>query len=87
MIGNVKVAGMPKDIHATADQFSTAVSIFYATYVVCETPWAVLLKKLTPRYLLTSLALVWSLVTIFSGFITNIGGLYGTRLILGTCEG
>jgi MFS family permease len=86
-IGNVKVAGMPKDIHATNEQFSTAVSIFYATYVVSETPWAVLLKKLTPRLLLTGLAVIWSLVTIFSGFIHNIGGLYATRLILGACEG
>ncbi|KAK4546289.1 hypothetical protein LTR36_001966 [Oleoguttula mirabilis] len=78
-IGNVKVAGMPEDIHATADHFSTAVSIFYATYVVSETPWAVLLKKLTPRLLLSSLAV---------GFIIqNIRGLYATRLILGACEG
>lgn len=86
-IGNVKVAGMPEDINATNEQFSTAVSIFYATYVAFETPWAVLLKKLTPRFLITGLCVVWSLVTIFSGFITNIGGLYAARLILGACEG
>ncbi|EMF10688.1 MFS general substrate transporter [Sphaerulina musiva SO2202] len=86
-IGNVKVAGMPEDIGASAQEFSTAVSIFYATYVLSETPWAILLKKLTPRLLLTGLAMVWSLVTIFSGFIQNIGGLYAARLILGACEG
>ncbi len=54
-IGNVKVAGMPADIGASNEQFSTAVSVFYATYVAFETPWALLLKKLTPRMLLTSL--------------------------------
>ena len=27
--GNVKVAGMPEDVGASAQQFSTAVSIFY----------------------------------------------------------
>lgn len=52
-----------------------------------ETPWAVLLKKLTPRVVITMLCLVWSLVTIFSGFIENVAGLYATRLILGACEG
>lgn len=78
---------MPEDIGATAQQFSTAVSIFYATYVTFESPWAILLKKITPRYLITGLCVVWSLVTIFSGFITSIGGLYATRLILGACEG
>ncbi|KIW42415.1 uncharacterized protein PV06_05970 [Exophiala oligosperma] len=85
-IGNVKVAGMPEDIGATDQQFSTAVSIFYATYVTFETPFAILLKKLTPRLLLTSLCVVWSLTTIFSGFIHNVGGLYTSRLILGACE-
>lgn len=86
-IGNVKVAGMPKDIGATTQEFSTAVSIFYATYVTFETPWAIMMKKLTPRVLLTTLCVVWSLTTIFSGFITNVAGLYVARLVLGACEG
>lgn len=77
---------MPADIGASTEQFSTAVSIFYATYVVMECPWAILLKKLTPQYLITSLCVVWSLTTIFSGFIQDVGGLYATRLILGACE-
>jgi len=78
---------MQKDIHASTQQFSTAVSIFYATYVAFETPWAVLLKKLTPRVVIAGLCLVWALTTIFSGFITNVPGLYAARLILGVCEG
>jgi MFS family permease len=77
---------MPEDIGASAQQFSTAVSIFYATYVTFETPSAILLKKLTPRVLLTSLCIVWSLTTIFSGFIHNVAGLYASRLVLGACE-
>jgi MFS family permease len=86
-IGNVKVAGMPQDIHASSQQFSTAVSIFYATYVAFEAPWAILMKKLTPRVLLSTLCVIWSVTTIASGFITNIGGLYAARLVLGMCEG
>jgi sugar phosphate permease len=86
-IGNVRVAGMPEDIGASPAQFSTAVSIFYATYVAFETPWTLLLKKLTPRLLLAALCVVWSVTTIFSGFITSVGGLYAARLVLGACEG
>ena len=85
-IGNAKVAGMPEDIGATPQQFSTAVSIFYATYVAFEPPWTIFMKRMTPRLLLTSLCVVWSLATIFSGFITNVAGLYAVRLILGACE-
>jgi MFS family permease len=84
--GNVKVAGMPEDIGASESQFSTAVSIFYVTYVLLESPWAVLMKKLTPRNILTGLCIVWSLATIFTGFVQNVAALYATRLILGACE-
>lgn len=86
MVGNVKIAGLPQDIGASTTEFATAVSIFYATYVTFETPLAMLMRKITPRNLLTALCVVWSLTTIFTGFISNIGGLYVTRLILGACE-
>ncbi|KAL6866847.1 MFS general substrate transporter [Trichoderma novae-zelandiae] len=85
-IGNVKVAGMPDDIGASAKQFSTAVSIFYATYVAFEPPWSVMMKWMTPRVLLTSLCVVWSVTTICTGFIHNVAGLYAVRLVLGACE-
>jgi len=77
---------MPEDINASPGQFSTAVSIFYVTYVLFEAPWAVMMKKLTPRNILTGLCIVWSLTTIFTGFIQSVGALYATRLILGACE-
>lgn len=77
---------MPEDIQASDSEFSTAVSIFYVTYVLFEAPWAVLMKKLTPRNILTGLCIVWSLTTIFTGFIQSVRSLYATRLILGACE-
>lgn len=77
---------MPEDINASPEQFSTAVSIFYVTYVLFEAPWAVMMKKLTPRNILTGLCIIWSLTTIFTGFIESVGSLYATRLILGACE-
>ncbi|KAJ6437458.1 putative had-like protein [Purpureocillium lavendulum] len=86
-IGNVKVAGMPKDIGASAQQFSTAVSIFYATYVPVEIPAVILSKRFEPRFLLTFLCIVWSATTIANGFIHNVTGLYVCRLVLGACEG
>ncbi|RFU72905.1 mfs transporter [Trichoderma arundinaceum] len=85
-VGNVKVAGMPEDIGASTKQFSTAVSIFYATYVVFEAPWSIMMKWITPRILLTTLCVVWSLTTIFTGFVQNVAGLYAVRLLLGACE-
>ncbi|KAI0480765.1 major facilitator superfamily domain-containing protein [Xylariaceae sp. FL0804] len=86
-IGNVKVAGMPEDIGASSSQFSAAVSIFYATYVSVEIPAVLLAKRFQPRYVLTFLCVIWSVTTIANGLITNVGGLYACRLVLGLCEG
>ncbi|OJJ32725.1 hypothetical protein ASPWEDRAFT_42737 [Aspergillus wentii DTO 134E9] len=44
------------------------------------------MKKLTPRNILAGLCVVWSIATIFTGFIHNVAALYATRLILGACE-
>lgn len=77
---------MPADIGASTQQWSTAVSIFYATYVTFETPLAMLMKKVTPRLMLSLICVVWSLTTIFTGFVTSVGGLYASRLVLGACE-
>ncbi len=85
--GNVKVAGMPKEIGATVQQFSTAVSIFYATYVPVEIPMVILSKRYQPRNLLTVLCVIWSVTTIANGLIHNVSGLYACRLVLGACEG
>lgn len=45
-----------------------------------------LIKKLTPRIVISGLTFVWSLVTIFTGFIESPGSLYAVRLLLGACE-
>lgn len=77
---------MPEDVGASTEQWSAAVSMFYATYVTFETPLAVLMKKVGPRNMLSAICVIWSLTTIFTGFVTSVGGLYASRLVLGCCE-
>lgn len=85
-IGNVRVAGMPEAVGASAHQFGVAVSIFYATYVAFEPPWTVLMRRLTPRLLLMGLCVVWSLATALTACVSSVAGLYAVRLVLGACE-
>ncbi|CAG9981782.1 unnamed protein product [Clonostachys byssicola] len=86
-IGNVKVAGMPEDIGASEAQYSLAVSIFFVTYIIVEVPCVILVKRFSPRYILTALCIIWTAATIANGFIVNVGGLYACRLALGAAEG
>lgn len=78
---------MPEDIGASAAQFSTAVSIFFATYILVETPAVIIARRFEPKYVLTVLCIIWSVVTVANGLIHNVGGLYACRLVLGACEG
>lgn len=86
-IGNAKVAGMITDIHTDATSFSTAISIFHATYILVEIPSTLVMKVATPRIFLTILCCVWSVTTLCTGFVKSISGLYVARLVLGICEG
>jgi len=86
-LGNVKVAGMPEAIGASKEQFSTAVSLFFVTYVLIEIPAILIVKRFSPRLILTGLSVIWSAATIANGLIHSVGGLYACRLVLGACEG
>lgn len=78
---------MPEEIGASDAQFSTAVSLFFATYVPIEVPAVILVKRFQPRFVLTILCVIWSVTTVANGLIKNVGGLYACRLVLGACEG
>jgi MFS family permease len=77
---------MPKDIGLTGNQFGTATSLLFATYVTIETPVAILLKIIRPKYLLAFIAFAWGCVTLGMGFIENWKGLSACRLLLGFFE-
>ncbi|RDW84898.1 hypothetical protein BP6252_02488 [Coleophoma cylindrospora] len=85
-IGNANIAGMPTDLGLVGNQYGTSVSLLYATYVTLETPVAILLKIIGPKYLLSFIAFSWGCVTLGMGFIENWWGLYICRLLLGFFE-
>lgn len=61
-------------------------SVLYRSYVVLETPAALSMRYFGANVIIPAVALAWGLVTLFSGFVQNFGGLVATRLILGCCE-
>lgn len=77
---------MSADIGLVGNQFGTAVTLLFATYVPVEAPVAVLLKIIGPKPLLATCATCWGLVTLGTGFIQNWKGLYACRLLLGFFE-
>ena len=85
-IGNAAVAGMNDQLSLTPGQYSTAVSIFYATYVGLIFPIVLALRKIKPHRAMTVMSIAWSLVTIGTAFCRSYGALVACRLLLGACE-
>lgn len=85
-LGNANIAGMPADLGLVGNQFGTATTLLFATYVTLEAPAAIILKVIGPRYLLTGCAFSWGLCTMSMGFIKNATGLYICRLFIGLFE-
>ena len=77
---------MSKDLGLVGNQFGTAVTLLFATYVPFEAPVAILLKIVGAKPLLAGAATCWGAVTLGMGFIQNWHGLYTCRLLLGFFE-
>jgi MFS family permease len=85
-IGNAAVAGLRDDLNLTGPQFSTAVSVFFATYVAFELPVVLAMKKLRPHRAIGIMVFSWAIVTIGTAFVKNYGQLIAVRVLLGLCE-
>lgn len=84
--GATNIMGLPEDLNLKGNEFGNAVTVFYATYVVFETPLSVALKIVGPKNLLSGCMLGWGAVCLGMGFIKNIQQLYACRLLLGLFE-
>lgn len=85
-IGNAAVAGLVDDLGLSGSQLSTAVSVFFATYVAFELPVVLGLKKLKPNRAISFMCFGWSVVTIGTAFVNNFHELIAVRLLLGLAE-
>lgn len=85
-IGNAAVAGLKEDLGLTGSQFSTAVSVFFATYVAFEIPTVLAMKKLRPHRAISFAVVAWGSITIGTAFVKNFAQLVVVRVLLGVFE-
>jgi len=102
-IGNARLYGMEKDLGLKGNQYQTAVSLLFVTYILSELPSNLVLKKFTPSRwisLITMLVTVsehsllvsdsyslWGIIATLTGITQSYGGLIVCRILLGAVEG
>jgi len=87
-VGNAKVAGMTTDIGITAQQYSNANSLVYASYLPTMLPGLWLFRTFKkPRYFIGGMVMAWSIVSLCHMFANNYGDFVALRILLGFFEG
>ena len=87
-IGNAKLAGLPDDLHLSANgsQYNAALSLFFISYSLFEPGTNVMLKRFRPSIFLPVTISIWGICMTCMGVVTNFSGLAATRFFLGLAE-
>ncbi|KAJ3864791.1 major facilitator superfamily domain-containing protein [Lentinula novae-zelandiae] len=91
-IMNSRVPLPTQDLKLSAPAYNTSLALYFIAYVLFEVPSNVIpfsflpLKRFDPQFWLPSLTLVWGIVSVCQGLVTNQAGLFGIRFLLGATE-
>lgn len=86
-IGNARLYGMEEDLGMKGNQYQTAVSILFVTYLLSELPSNLVLKKLRPSRWISFITTSWGIIATLTGITQSYAGLIVCRLLLGLVEG
>nr|ANC28060.1 major facilitator superfamily [Polyporus umbellatus] len=85
-IGNAKVLGLAAALKLTSGQYNWALSIFFIGYVIFETPSNIILRRVSPRWYIPALTIIWGMVCALFATVKTAGGLLAIRFFLGIAE-
>jgi MFS family permease len=77
---------MEEDLGLAGDQYQTAVSLLFVTYILCELPSNLVIKRLRPSRWIAFITVSWGIVATLTGLVQNFAGLIVVRLVLGALE-
>lgn len=80
------MAGISDSLHLTSTQYSTAVALLFAGYVLMQLPSNIFLANLRPSWYIPGVMATWGMLSALVGAVHNSGGLYTLRFLLGFVE-
>ena len=86
-IGNARLYGLEKDLGMAGNQYQTAVSLLFVTYILSELPSNLVIKKFKPSRWIALITTLWGIIATCTGAVQSYAGLIVCRLLLGLVEG
>ena len=62
-IGNAKIQGLEASLNMSGQDYSIALFVFFVTYILCEVPSNLILKKMAPSTWLSFIVVCWGKTT------------------------
>ncbi|KAL4869443.1 hypothetical protein BDV12DRAFT_185144 [Aspergillus spectabilis] len=75
-----------KELGITSDEFGLITVIYTVPYIVAEVPSNLILKRVSPSRWQSRIMISWGIITACTAAVSNKGGLYAIRFLLGLAE-
>ncbi|KAI9475910.1 MAG: major facilitator superfamily domain-containing protein [Benjaminiella poitrasii] len=85
-IGNARLGSLEKDLNLEGNDYYTALTIFFAGYVIFHIPSNLLVKRLKPSRWISGTMILWGICSLGQAFTHNASGLIACRFFLGVFE-
>lgn len=86
-IGNARLYGLEDDLGMAGNQYQTAVSLLFVTYILSELPSNLVIKRFKPSRWIAFITTSWGIIAASTGAVQSYAGLIVCRLLLGAVEG
>ncbi|KAK4155281.1 allantoate permease [Chaetomidium leptoderma] len=85
-VNNAFLSGMKEDLGMYSNELVTSSSIWTAGYVIGQIPFNLLMTRVSPRWVIPSLELLWGIATVSAASIKDYKSLYALRFFVGFLE-
>lgn len=85
-VSTAYVNGMKEHYDMTKNQYNYLLTLWTVGYVIGQIPSNLILHRISARYYLGCLELIWATLTILMVTCKNLNGIYAIRFLLGLTE-
>lgn len=86
-IGNARILGLQHDLKLTGVKYNIAVMCTFISAAAIEVPGNIVCKLIGPRFWISAIVVIFSIITICTALVESASGLYAARFFLGVFEG